>query len=70
MIVVNAGSGRQNGEHMEMIADREGVTESRKPVPIGTRCTYEGHVSGGMVRVRLPDGTSDIVHPHIFACLR
>lgn len=55
---------------MEMVSDMEGVTESGKPVHIGTRCAYEGHVPGGMVRVRLPDGAVEVVHPHIFALLR
>jgi hypothetical protein len=55
---------------MEITTDKNGVTESGKEVPVGTVCTYECHVPGGMVRVTLPDGSVEIVHPHIFAALR
>lgn len=55
---------------MEMTTDRLGVTEAGVTIPIGTKCIYEGHVPGGMVRVRLPDGSSDVVRPHIFSTLR
>ena len=55
---------------MNMTTDKECVAESGKAVPVGTVCVYEGHVPGGMVRVRLPDGSVDIVHPHAFAQLR
>ena len=55
---------------LEMVSDKDGVTESGKAVPAGTRCDYECHVPGGMVRVTLPDGSSEVVHPHIFAALR
>jgi len=55
---------------VEITTDRAGKTESGTPVPIGTTCTYLCHVPGGMVKVRLPDGAEEIVHPHIFAVLR
>lgn len=55
---------------MEMTTDKAGVTETGIEVAIGTKCTYEGHVTGGMVRVTLPNGTIAIVHPAIFPELR
>jgi hypothetical protein len=36
----------------------------------GTTVEYRGHVPGGMVRVRLPDGSEEVMHPHCFPELR
>lgn len=55
---------------MKMTSDKEGVTETGRRVEAGTTVEYLGHVVGGMVRVRLPDGTEDVMHPHCFKVLR
>ena len=59
---------------MEMTSDRAGEADmadlSRRDVPIGTTVTYLAHVPIGMVRVRLADGTTGIMHPHCFPTLR
>lgn len=54
----------------EMTSDRDGETESGKKVPAGTKVEYCGHVIGGMVRVKLPDGSKEVMHPHCFPDLR
>ncbi len=55
---------------MNMTTDRAGTTASGQMVPVVTEVTYLGHVSGGMVRVRLPSGDVDVMHPSCVACLR
>lgn len=55
---------------LTMTSDKPGKTESGKDVPVKTTVEYLGHVTGGMVRVRLPDGTEDVMHPRCFAVLR
>jgi hypothetical protein len=55
---------------LKMTSDREGVTESGKSVPTGTDVEYIAHVYGGMVKVKLPDGSIDVMHPYCFAQLR
>lgn len=55
---------------MDLTTDKAGVTESGKEIPIGTKCRYLGHVVGGAAKVRMPDGSEEIVNPHIFKELR
>jgi hypothetical protein len=55
---------------LKMISDHPGKTESGKSIPVGTTVEYLGHVAGGMVRVRLPDGAVEVMHPHCFKKLR
>ncbi len=55
---------------LPMTSDRLGETESGKRVKIGTTVEYLGHVVGGMVRVRLPDESVEVMHPHCFKRLR
>lgn len=51
---------------LQITSDRNGETERDKKVPAGTTVLYLGHVVGGMVRVLLPDGTEDVMHPACF----
>lgn len=55
---------------LTMTSDREGQTESGKRVPIGTTVEYLGHLPGAAIKVRLPDGSKDVMHPHCFPELR
>lgn len=55
---------------MKMTSDRDGETERGTLVPAGTEVTYLAHVPFGMVKVRLPDGTEAVMHPHCFPGLR
>lgn len=55
---------------MEMTSDKPGGSEKGTKIPIGTKCTYEGHVPGGMVKIKLSSGEIEIVHPAIFPELR
>lgn len=55
---------------LEMTTDRAGVTETGKEVPVGTSVIYVAHVPGGMVKVRLADGSVEVLHPHCFPTLR
>lgn len=56
--------------NLKMTADRRGVSEGKRDIPVGTVCEYVCHVSGGMVRVRLPGVDEDVVHQHMFRELR
>lgn len=56
--------------YLEMVSDRDGETEAGELVSAGTTVKYKGHVSGGMVRVELPNGTLAVMHPHCFPSLR
>lgn len=55
---------------MRMTSDKEGVTETGQRVEAGTTVEYLGHVVGGMVMVRLPDGTEHVMSPRCFKVLR
>lgn len=55
---------------MKMTSDKPGDTESGKHVPAGTTVEYLGHLPGYAIKVRLPDGSEEIMHPHCFAELR
>jgi hypothetical protein len=55
---------------MKMTSDKEGVTETGRRVEVGTEVEYICFVVGGMVRVRLPDGTEDVMNPRCFKALR
>jgi hypothetical protein len=36
----------------------------------GTKVTYLGHLPGQAVKVRMEDGSEEVVHPHCFPELR
>ena len=55
---------------MQMTSDKPGKTEKGRDVPAGTTVEYCGHVPGGMVLVRFPDGKAEVMHPHCFPELR
>ena len=52
---------------MKLNVIHEGVTENGFRLTVGMVVEYGGHVPGGMVRVKLPDGTLDVAHPGCFA---
>lgn len=60
----------QTKVNMMMTSDRDGITESGKVIPAGTKVEYEGHVPLGMVLVTLPDESKEIMHPGCFPELR
>lgn len=49
---------------------RKGVTEGENILNVGDVCVYLGHIPGGNVRVKLPNGDQDVAHPQCFAELR
>lgn len=51
---------------LNMRVSRVGEDEGGKTVSVGTVVEYQGHVPGGMVRVRLPDGKLAFMHPACF----
>jgi hypothetical protein len=55
---------------VQITSDRPCQLESGAIVEAGTTVKYCGHVPGGMVRVRLSDGSEAIMHPNCFAVLR
>lgn len=55
---------------MSMASDRDGQTESGKTIPAGTKVEYVAHVYGGAVKVKLPDGSVEVMSPNCFAQLR
>ena len=50
---------------MSLISDRDGVTESGKRVPAGTKVEYLGHVFARSVKVKLENGSEEIMNPQI-----
>ncbi len=55
---------------MMMTSDHPGVAESGRPLPVGTTVEYMAHLGWGAVRVRMSDGTIEVVSPRCFAQLR
>jgi hypothetical protein len=53
-----------------MTSDAPGKTDAGVLVPAGTEVRYLAHLPGGMVRVKLPDGTVAVMHPACFPALR
>lgn len=54
----------------KLTSDRDGETEEGVRICAGTEVEYQGHVIGGMVRVRFANGTFAVMHPHCFKTLR
>jgi hypothetical protein len=58
-----------SGIDLSMTSDREAVADSGKMIPAGTRVEYVCHV-GWPIKVRLADGSEEIVNPHVFPTMR
>jgi hypothetical protein len=58
------------GMETYMTSDRSGATERGKYVPAGTKVEYLGHLPGAAIRVRMADGSVEIMHPACFKELR
>lgn len=59
-----------NERGLNMTSDVDGKTKSGKAVPKGTTVKYLGHLPGAAIRVRLPDGCEEVMHPACFKELR
>lgn len=49
---------------------QDGMTESGKSLTMGMVVEYDGHIPSGMVRIIMPDSSTDIAHPRYFAELQ
>ncbi len=58
------------GMSMHMTSDRSGETELGRPFIAGTTVEYIGHLPGCAIRVRLADGSVQVVSPLCFKELR
>lgn len=56
--------------NLSMTSDRPCMAESGLMIHIGTTVTYVCHCSGQAVRVKMEDGSEEVVHPHCFPELR
>lgn len=50
----------------KLLVTAVGVTENEVRLEIGQEVDYLGHIPGGMVKIKLPDGTEDVAHPGCF----
>ena len=55
---------------LSMTCDRLCRADSGTMVHPGTKVTYLGHLPGQAVKVRMEDGSEEVVHPHCFPELR
>lgn len=55
---------------MKIKADNKCECENGAVINPGDEVEYVGHVVGGMVRVKFPDGKTDVAHPNAFECFR
>jgi hypothetical protein len=55
---------------LSMTSDRPCISDSGAMVHAGTKVTYLGHLPGQAVKVRMEDGSEEVVHPHCFPELR
>lgn len=55
---------------LSMTSDRPCMTDSGLLIQPGTKVTYMGHLPGQAVKVRMEDGSEEVVHPHCFPELR
>lgn len=56
--------------HLSMTSDRPCISDRGMMVNVGTKVTYLGHLPGQAVKVRMEDGSEEVVHPHCFPELR
>lgn len=56
--------------NLNMTSDRDALSESDRMIKAGTTVEYVCHVAARAVRVRLPDGSEEIVNPNAFSQLR
>ena len=57
-------------EALDLTSDHNGKTESGKIIPTGTTVEYCGHVPGGAIKVKLSDGSEEIMSANCFSELR
>jgi hypothetical protein len=55
---------------LTMTSDRPCISERGFMVHAGVKVIYLGHIGTRAVRVRMEDGSEEIVHPHCFPELR
>ncbi len=55
---------------LSMTSDRPCISERGMMISVGTKVTYLGHLPGQAVKVRMEDGSEEVVHPHCFPELR
>lgn len=55
---------------LTMTSDRPCISDRGMMVNVGTKVTYLGHLPGQAVKVRMEDGSEEVVHPHCFPELR
>ena len=55
---------------LSMVSDRPCISDRGMMVNVGTKVTYLGHLPGQAVKVRMEDGSEEVVHPHCFPELR
>lgn len=61
---------RHNTIDLSMTSDRPCISERGMMINVGTKVTYLGHLPGQAVKVRMEDGSEEVVHPHCFPELR
>lgn len=61
---------RHNTIDLCMVSDRPCISDRGMMVNVGTKVTYLGHLPGHAVKVRMEDGSEEVVHPHCFPELR
>lgn len=55
---------------MELTVANRGITEDGTYLEVGDKVRYLSHIPGGMVKIRLRDGTETVAHPLCFSELR
>ena len=55
---------------LTLTVEHKGETELGTILNVGTVVEYLGHIPGGMVKIKLPHGETDIAHPACFKELR
>ena len=55
---------------LTMTSDRPCISERGVMVHAGVKVTYLGHIAARAVKVRMEDGSEEVVHPHCFPELR
>jgi len=55
---------------LSMTSDRPCISERGLMVHAGVKVTYLGHLAAQAVRVRMEDGSEEILHPRCFPELR
>lgn len=51
---------------LELNIVHPGETENKKHLCVGNKVEYLEHLPGGMVKIKLFDGSEDVAHPYCF----